>query len=101
MDAFVFLYYNVHFTLPKKVHLTLPKMVHAKLLITAGIFCGNNEQSNLVSLYWSSSLAVNDSAYCLRFAWGYYGNKVKAEIVMNDRWEGLPVRPVKNKYIAE
>lgn len=34
MDAFVFLYYNVHFTLPKKVHLTLPKMVHAKLLIT-------------------------------------------------------------------
>jgi hypothetical protein len=34
MDAFVFLYYNVHFTLPKKVHFTLPKMVHAKLMIT-------------------------------------------------------------------
>ena len=43
MDAFVFLYYNVHFTLPKKVHLTLPKMVHAKLLITGSqnVLCFN------------------------------------------------------------
>lgn len=64
MDAFVFLYYNVHFTLPKKVHLTLPKMVHAKLLITEGH--EKDGRSNLIGFF--PSVRIKSFLSVLRFS---------------------------------